>query len=86
MATVWILPPGTDDTAPAAPGDDLLRPGDGDVVEVGKQDSNCTWIGSLSASLLPALPQVDLPTEAPEQAVVLQAVQGVESAETHRGG
>ena len=85
MPTVWIVPEGSDSADGAAAGDYLLRPA-GDLFEVGKQDESCTWIGSLSADLLPSLPSVDGPQEAPEQEKVLAAVQGVESAETHRGG
>lgn len=85
MSTVWLVPPGTDSAPAAASGDYLLRPR-GDLYEVGKQDTTCTWIGSVSATLLPDLPQADQPQEAPDQVRVLAAVQGVESAETHRGG
>ena len=89
MSTVWLVPQGSDSAENASDGDYLLRP-QGDLYEVGKQDGgggrSCTWIGSLAASLLPDLPDVDEPQEAPEQDTVLAAVQGVESAEAHRGG
>jgi hypothetical protein len=85
MTTVWLVPAGSDSADAASDGDYLLRP-DGDLYEVGKLGGGCTWIGTLSADLLPALPQVDGPQEAPEQATVLAAVTGVESAEAHRGG
>ena len=86
MPTVWLVPAGTDSADSAADGDYLLRPADGGLYEVGKLDAGCTWVGTLSADLLPDLPQVDGPQEAPEQDKVLAAAQGVESAETHRGG
>ena len=86
MPTVWIVPSGTDSADAASSGDYLLRPtGDG-LYEVGKQDTSCTWIGTISADLLPSLPSVDAPQEAPEQQKVLAAAQGVESAEVNRGG
>ena len=86
MPTVFLVPAGSDSAGSASSGDYLLRPKDGDLYEIGKLDGSCTWVGTVSASLLPSLPQVDGPQEAPEQAAVLAAVQGVESAETHRGG
>lgn len=85
MPTVWIVPAGTDTAESAAAGDYLLRR-DGDLYEVGRQDASCTWLGSLSAELLPTLPEVKEPQEAPEQQTVLAAAQGVESAEGLRGG
>jgi len=85
MPTVWLVPSGTDSAPTAASGDYLLRLR-GDLYEVGKQDTSCTWIGTVAADLLPDLPQVEAPQEAPDQARVLVAVQGVETAETHRGG
>ena len=85
MPTVWLVPEGSDSADGATAGDYLLRP-KGDLYEVGRQDASCTWVGTLSADLLPDLPQVDGPQEAPEQQKVLAAAQGVESAETHRGG
>jgi hypothetical protein len=86
MPTVFLVPSGSDSADAAAVGDYLLRPKGGDLYEVGKVDDSCTWVGTLAASLLPSLPEVDGPQEAPEQATVLAAVQGLESAETHRGG
>ena len=86
MPTVYLVPAGTDSADGAAPGDYLLRPSDGDLYEIGKQDATCTWIGTVAASLLPSLPQVDAPQEAPEQMAVLTAVQGVETAQDLRGG
>ena len=86
MPTVFLVPAGSDSAGSAASGDYLLRPKDGDLYEVGKVDDGCTWIGSLSASLLPSLPSVDGPQEAPDQMAVLAAVQGVESAEENRCG
>ena len=83
MSTVWIVPEGTDSAPAATAGDYLLRPS-GDSYEVGRHDG--TWIGTVAASLLPDLPRVDSPREAPEQTRVLTAVQGVESAEANRGG
>ncbi|MDP9407392.1 MAG: hypothetical protein M3P95_05845 [Actinomycetota bacterium] len=85
MPTVWIVPEGSDSAPAASAGDYLLRPR-GDEYEVGRQDAACTWIGSLGASLLPDLPHVDTAQESPDQARVLAAAQGVESAERHRGG
>ena len=85
MPTVFLVPSGSDSADAASAGDYLLRP-KGDLYEVGKVDGACTWVGTLSASLLPSLPQVDSPQEAPEQGTVLAAVQGVESAEVNRGG
>ena len=86
MPTVFLVPAGSDSADAASSGDYLLRPADGDLYEVGKVDDGCTWIGTLSGSLLPSLPQVDSAQEAPEQGSVLAAVQGVESAQENRGG
>jgi hypothetical protein len=88
MATVWLVPEGTDSADSASAGDYVLRPRPGHAgqYEVGKQTDHLTWLGSLSGGLLPPLPAVDAPQEAPEQQRLLAAVQGVESAETHRGG
>lgn len=90
MPTVFLVPSGSDSADAASSGDYLLRPHEGDEYEVGRVGgspaSACTWVGTLSASLLPSLPSVDSPQEAPEQQQVLAAVQGVESAQTHRGG
>ena len=86
MPTVFLVPAGSDSADSASPGDYLLRPTDGDLYEVGKVDGACTWVGTLAASLLPSLPQVQDPQEAPEQPAVLAAVQGVESAQANRGG
>ena len=86
MPTVYLVPAGTDSAPGASPGDYLLRPADGDLYEVGKQDSGCTWIGTMAASLLPAVPSVDQPQEGPDQPQLLAAVQGLESAQDLRGG
>ena len=86
MPTVFLVPAGSDSADAASSGDYLLRPADGDLYEVGKVDDGCTWVGTLSSSLLPSLPSVDSAQEAPEQPTVLAAVQGVESAEDNRGG
>lgn len=85
MATVFLVPAGTDTAPDAQSGDYLLRP-DGDRYEVGRVDGSCTWVGTLAASLLPELPQVDAAQEAPEQERTLTAVRGLETAETNRGG
>ena len=86
MPTVFLVPSGTDSAEAAGPGDYLLRPHGDDQYEAGAVDGGCTWFGTLSASLLPSLPEVDAPQEAPDQNAVLAAVQGLQSAETHRGG
>ena len=86
MPTVFLVPAGTDSADGAADGDYLLRPTAGGLYEVGTVGDGCTWIGSLSAELLPSLPQVDAPQEAPDQVTVLPIVQGVETAEKNRGG
>ena len=86
MATVYLLPAGSDSAPGASSGDYLLRPSGDDLYEVGQQDTTCTWFGTVSATLLPQLPSVDEPTEAPDQATLLTAVQGVQAAEHHRGG
>ena len=86
MPTVYLVPAGTDSAPGASSGDYLLRPAGDDLYEVGKQDSGCTWIGTLSASLLPDVPPVDEPAAAPEQAPLLAAAQGLESAQDLRGG
>ena len=86
MATVYLVPAGHDSAPGATSGDYLLRPTGDDLYEVGQQDTTCTWIGTVAASLLPSLPEVDEPTEAPEQTRVLTAVQGVRAAEDGRGG
>lgn len=88
MTTVWLVPGGSDSADGATDGDYLLRPraGHGDQYEVGRVRGGVEWIGTLAASLLPQLPVVDGPQEAPDQPSSLAAVQGVESAQTHRGG
>jgi hypothetical protein len=86
MPTVYLIPAGTDSAPGASSGDYLLRPASDDLYEIGKQDTACTWLGTVSGSLLPPLPRVDEPQEAPEQQRLLTAVQGVESAEHLRGG
>lgn len=86
MPTVFLVPAGSDSAPGAASGDYLLRPSGEDLYEVGRQNSSCTWIGTVAASLLPSLPSVDAPQEAPEQQRLLTAVQGVESAQDLRGG
>lgn len=86
MATVYLVPAGTDSAPAATSGDYLLRPAGDDLYEVGQQDTTCTWFGTVSAGLLPSLPSVDAPQEAPEQVTLLTAVQGVQAAEHHRGG
>ena len=86
MPTVYLVPAGHESADGAASGDYLLRPAGDGLYEVGKQDTACTWLGTLAASLLPALPSVEQPQEAPEQQAVLTAVQGLESAEHLRGG
>jgi hypothetical protein len=86
MPTVFLVPAGSDSADAATSGDYLLRPADGGLYEVGKVDDGCRWVGSLSSDLLPSLPSVDGPQEAPDQDAVLAAVQGVESAEDNRGG
>jgi hypothetical protein len=85
MPTVWLVPEATDSADAAIDGDYLLRRR-GELYEVGRQTSSCTWIGTLSPDLLPDLPAVDAPQEAPEQQKVLAAAQGVETAEDMRGG
>lgn len=85
MATVYLVPSGTDSAGGAAPGDYLLRPAEGDLYEVGTVGDGCTWIGSLKAELLPSLPSVDAPQEAPDQTAVLPVVQGLETAQRERG-
>jgi hypothetical protein len=86
MPTVWILPAGSDSADSAVEGDYLLRPRDADTYEIGKQADPCTWIGTVAASLLPALPLVESAQEGPDQEQLLTAVVGVESAEHLRGG
>ena len=85
MPTVFLVPSGTDSAEAASAGDYLLRPAEGDLWEVGSVGDGCTWIGSLKAELLPPLPTVDAPQEAPDQTAVLPVVQGVETAERNRG-
>ncbi len=86
MPTVYLVPAGHDSVDGAVSGDYLLRPSGDGLYEVGKQDTSCTWVGTLAASLLPPLPTVEQPQEAPDQQQVLTAVQGLESAEHLRGG
>ena len=85
MATVWIVPAGTDSAPGASDGDYLLRP-DGDRYEVGSVADSCTWLSTLAADLQPELPQVDAPLEGPDQERLLTAARGLESAQTQRGG
>ena len=86
MPTVFLVPSGTDSADAASDGDYLLRPRGDEQYEAGEVQGGCTWFGTLAASLLPKLPTVDAPQEAPEQDTLLAAVQGLQSAETHRGG
>ena len=86
MATVYLVPSGTDSADAASSGDYLLRPAGEGLYEVGRVDAGCRWIGTLSAGLLPSLPEVTAPQEAPEQGAGLAAAQGRESAQDHRGG
>lgn len=86
MPTVFLVPSGSDSAEGASSGDYLLRRTGDDLYEVGKLGDSCTWLGTLSASLLPSLPEVDAGQEAPEQEALLAAVQGVESAQDNRGG
>lgn len=86
MATVWIVPAGTDSAPGSAEGDYLLRRAD-DLYEVGRLGGGpCTWVGTVSASLLPGLPDVEAPQPAPDQPAALTAARGIESAENLRGG
>lgn len=85
MATVWIVPAGTDSAPGASDGDFLLRPSS-ERYEVGSVAGSCTWLGTLEADLLPALPRVDAPQEGPEQERLLTAARGLQSAQAHRGG
>ena len=86
MATVYLVPSGTDSAEGASSGDYLLRPSGDGLYEVGRVEDGCTWVGTLSADLLPSLPQVDAAQEGEDQTALLAAVQGVESAEVNRGG
>ncbi len=86
MPTVFLVPADTDSADAASSGDYLLRPRGQEQYEVGRVDSSCTWIGTLAVSLLPDLPAVDAPQEAPEQDALLAAAQGLESAQANRGG
>ena len=84
--TVYLLPEGADDTGPAGDGDYVLRPG-GDGYEVGQlQGSDIKWSGSVPASVLPDLPKVDEPTEAPDQQKLLTAVGGIITGQVEAGG
>ena len=86
MATVYLVPSGTDSAEGASSGDYLLRPSGDGLYEVGRVEDGCTWVGTLSQDLLPSLPDVDSAQEGPDQTALLAAVQGVESAEVNRGG
>jgi hypothetical protein len=86
MPTVFLVPSGTDSADDAAPGDYLVRRRGTDQLEFGRVGSTCTWLGTVAASLLPDLPEVDAPQVSPEQGAVLAAAQGLESAQAHRGG
>ncbi len=91
MATAWIVPAGTDSAPGARDGDYLLRPtgsgsGTSELYEVGTVSGACTWVGTVDAGLLPALPAVTEPQEAPDQERVLTAARGVVTAEHSRGG
>lgn len=85
MTTAWLVPDGTD-TAPGAQDGDYLLRRSGDLYEIGTVSGSCTWIGTLSASLLPSLPDVDAPTESPSQEEVVRAARGLQTAEDNRGG
>lgn len=86
MPTVYLVPSGTDSADVASSGDYLLRSAGDGLYEAGSVDGGCTWFGTLSADLLPSLPEVEAPQEAPDQPTVLAAVQGLQSAQSHRGG
>ena len=85
MPTVFLVPAGTDSADAASSGDFLFRPHGDEQYEVGRVDTSCTWVGTLASSLLPSLPQVEAAQEAPEQAALLAAAQGLVSAQEHRG-
>ena len=85
MATVWTIPAGSDSAPGAAPGDYLLRP-QGDLYEVGKVGDSCTWLGTMKADLLPALPSGGDAAQVEDQVAALKAVEGLEVAEDLRGG
>ena len=86
MATVYLVPADHDSAPGAMSGDYLLRPSGDGLYEVGQQDTTCTWLGTVSATLLPSLPSVHEAQEAPDQSALLTAVKGVVAAEHHRGG
>ena len=91
MSTVWIVPAGTDTAPDAQSGDYLLRP-DGDTYEVGRVGDTCTWLGSLSADLLPPLPAATRRSRRPSRSgscsrpAGSRARRSTAAAEPHLGG
>ena len=84
--TVYVLPSGFEGSGPASDGDYVLRPG-GDGFEVGMlQNGQLKWSGSVPAASLPDLPEVQEPTEAPDQPATLTAVSGIVTGQVEAGG
>lgn len=74
MTQVWI-----GETADAAEGDYVLKPG-GDTVEVGRvENGELCWLAPMPTSALPDLDTAD-------QERLLNAIRGVETALNNRGG
>jgi hypothetical protein len=86
MDTVWLLPAGTDSAPGAGDGDFLIRPAGEELEVAALSHGGVEWLGSLPASLVPEVPAVTEPSPAADQAALLMAVRGVQSALVERGG
>ena len=87
MSIVHLVPESTDAAPDQSDGDYLVRPCCADEYELGKvANGTVDWYGSVPKSSLPDLPEVSEPQQAPDQTATLIAVEGVETAVTHRGG
>lgn len=86
MSIVHLVPESTDAAPGQRDGDYLVRSCCADEYELGKvAGGDVDWYGSVPKSSLPDLPQVSEPQQAPDQQKALIAVEGVETAYTHRG-
>ena len=87
MSLVHLVPPSTDSAPGSSDGDYLVRPCCDDEFELGRvANGSVDWYGSVPRSSLPGVSVVSEPQQAPDQQALLTAVEGIETAVTHRGG